>query len=173
MEFRLQRSLLRPWRFGDEPSLERHANNRKIWINVRDHFPHPYTKGDALRWVQHASTNLDGTVFAVVVNGNAVGSIGLVAKDDVYRKSMEIGYWLGEEFWGRGIITEAVHAVSDYAFTSFDIIRLYADVFDWNTASMRVLEKNGYVREARLSKAVVKDGMIADVILYAKVLHEK
>ncbi len=173
MEFRLQRSLLRPWRTGDEPSLERHANNRKVWINVRDHFPHPYTKGDAQRWVQHASAHLDGMVFAVEVNGSAVGSIGLVAKEDVYRKSMEIGYWLGEEFWGRGIITEAVHAVSDYAFTSFDIIRLYADVFDWNTASMRVLEKNGFEREARLHKAVVKDGMIADVFLYAKVLHEK
>ncbi len=168
MEFQLQKSLLRPWRFGDEPSLEKHANNRNVWINVRDHFPHPYTRGDAMRWVQRASTDLSETVFAIIVNGSAVGSIGLVAKDDVFRKSMEIGYWLGEEFWRRGIITEAIGAISDYAFERFDIVRLYADVFEWNTASVRVLEKNGYVFEARLKKAVFKDGLIADALLYSK-----
>ena len=137
-------------------------------MNVRDHFPHPYTRGDAMRWIQHASTTLSESVFAIVVNGNAVGSIGLVAKEDVYRKSMEIGYWLGEEFWGNGIITEAVGRVTDYGFEHFDIIRLYADVFEWNKASVRVLEKNGYTFEARLKKAVVKDGLIADALMYAK-----
>jgi len=169
MEFQLQKSLLRPWNIGDESSLEHHANNRKIWMNVRDHFPYPYLRGDAMRWVQHASHNLSQTVFAIVVNGNAVGSIGLVPKDDVYRKSMEIGYWLGEEFWGNGIITEAVGAVSNYAFEQFDIVRLYADVFEWNKASIRVLEKNGYVFEARLKKAVFKDGKISDALMYAKI----
>ncbi len=167
MEFRLHKSLLRPWRSGDEDSLEKHANNRKIWINVRDHFPHPYMRGDAMRWVQHASTALSETVFAIIVNGNAVGSIGLVAKDDVYRKSMEIGYWLGEEFWGGGIMTEAVGAISDYGFDRFDIVRLYADVFEWNHASVRVLEKNGYVFEARLKRAVIKDGMVTDALIYS------
>ncbi len=121
-----------------------------------------------MRWVQRASTDLSETVFAIIVNGSAVGSIGLVAKDDVFRKSMEIGYWLGEEFWRRGIITEAIGAISDYAFERFDIVRLYADVFEWNTASVRVLEKNGYVFEARLKKAVFKDGLIADALLYSK-----
>lgn len=170
MEFHLQHSLLRPWRSGDEISLERHANNRKVWINVRDHFPHPYTRGDAIRWVQHASMNLTETVFAIVVDGAAVGSIGLVAKDDVYRKSMEIGYWLAEEYWNRGIVTEAVGAVSEYAFQQFGIVRLFADIFEWNTASTRVLEKNGFVFEARLKKAVIKDGIIADVLMYAKTI---
>ncbi|MEI7906191.1 MAG: GNAT family N-acetyltransferase [Bacteroidota bacterium] len=168
MELPLQKSLLRPWRTGDETSLEKHANNRKIWRNVRDHFPNPYTRGDAMRWILHASSALSENVFAICVDGNAVGSIGLVAKDDVYRKSMEIGYWLGEEFWGRGIMTEAVGAVSQYGFDRFDIVRLYADVFEWNNASMRVLEKNGYVFEARLKKAVIKDGMITDALIYAK-----
>ncbi len=168
MELPLQKSLLRPWRTGDETSLEKHANNRKIWRNVRDHFPNPYTRGDAMRWILHASSALSENVFAICVDGNAVGSIGLVAKDDVYRKSMEIGYWLGEEFWGRGIVTEAVGAVSQYGFDRFDIVRLYADVFEWNNASMRVLEKNGYVFEARLKKAVIKDGMITDALIYAK-----
>ena len=138
-------------------------------MNVRDHFPHPYLRGDAVRWVQHASHNLLQNVFAIVVNGNAVGSIGLVPKNDVYRKSMEIGYWLGEDFWGKGIITEAVGAISNYAFDQFDIVRLYADVFDWNTASIRVLEKNAYQFEARLKNAVFKDGKIADALIYAKI----
>jgi RimJ/RimL family protein N-acetyltransferase len=170
MEFPLQHSLLRPWHTGDEVSLEHYANNRKVWINVRDHFPHPYTRGDAIRWVQHASMNLSDTVFAITVDGMAVGSIGLVAKDDVYRKSMEIGYWLGEEYWGRGIVTEAVGAISDYAFKHFDIVRLYADVFDWNAASARVLIKNGFTFEARLHRAVIKDGVIADALIYAKTI---
>lgn len=169
MEFPLKNSVLRPWKLGDEPSLEKHANNRKIWINVRDHFPHPYTRGDAMRWVQHASLYLHETVFAITVDDIAVGSIGLVAKDDVYRKSMEIGYWVGEEFWGRGIVSEAVGAVTAYGFERFDIVRIYADVFDWNLASARVLEKNGYSLEARLKRAVVKDGMITDALMYAKV----
>lgn len=170
MEFQLERSLLRPWKLGDEPSLERHANNRKVWINVRDHFPHPYTRGDAMRWVQHASLYLAETVFAITVDGEAVGSVGLVAKEDVYRKSMEIGYWIGEEFWGRGIVTEAVGAVTAYGFKYFDIVRIYADVFDWNPASGRVLEKNGYTLEARLRRAVVKDGIITDALMYAKTI---
>lgn len=168
MEFQLQKGLIRPWRPGDEPSLEKHANNRNVWINVRDHFPHPYTREDAIRWIHHASMNLSETVFAISVDGNAVGSIGLVAKDDVYRKSMELGYWIGEEFWGRGIVSEAVGFISQYAFRHFDIVRLYADVFDWNKASARVLEKNEFQFEARLKKAVIKDGMITDVLMYAK-----
>lgn len=170
MEIQLQRSLLRPWRRGDEPSLVLHANNRKIWENVRDHFPFPYTIPDADRWIFHASTALHNSVFAIVVNGKAAGSIGLVQKDDVYKKSMELGYWLGEEFWGRGIMSEAVASVTEYGFSTFDIVRIYADVFEWNIPSARVLEKNGYRFEARLKKAIVKEGRIGDALLYAKTL---
>ncbi|MHB1051265.1 MAG: GNAT family N-acetyltransferase [Bacteroidota bacterium] len=168
MELQLQHSLLRPWRHGDEPSLVLHANNRKIWENVRDHFPFPYTMPDADRWIFHASTALYNTVFAIVVNGKAAGSIGLVQKDDVYKKSMELGYWLGEEFWGQGIMSEAVASVTEYGFSTFDIVRIYADVFEWNIPSARVLEKNGYRCEARLTKAIVKEGRIGDALLYAK-----
>lgn len=170
MELQLQKSVLRPWRIGDESSLVIHANNKKIWENVRDHFPHPYTMSDAERWVHHASTTLKDSVFAIVVNGRAVGSIGLVRKDDVYRKSMELGYWLGEEFWGRGIVTEAIGAIVEYGFSTFDIVRIYADVFEWNAASARVLEKNGFVFEARLKKAIFKNGRVADLLMYAKTL---
>jgi [ribosomal protein S5]-alanine N-acetyltransferase len=167
IEFQLHTCRLRPWKIGDEESLVKHANNKKIWHNVRDHFPFPYTMTEAQRWIFHASSAFFDKVFAVEIDGNAVGSIGLVSKDDVYRKSMEIGYWLGEEFWGRGIITEAAGAVTAYGFQHFDIVRLYADIFEWNPASVRVLEKNGYHFEARLKNAVFKDGKIGDVLIYS------
>ncbi len=169
IEFQLRTCHLRPWRRGDEHSLVKHANNRRIWENVRDHFPHPYTLADAERWIFYTSTSLVDKVFAITVDGNAVGSIGLVPKEDVYRKSMEIGYWIGEEVWGRGIMTEAIGAVKEYAFDNFDIVRLYADVFEWNTASARALEKNGFHLEARLQKAIIKDGLIGDLLMYAKI----
>jgi ribosomal-protein-alanine N-acetyltransferase len=169
MELQLQKSLLRPWRAGDEPSLVKHADNINIWINVRDHFPHPYTMSDAERWVRHASTTLQETVFAIVVNDEAVGGIGLVRKEDVYRKSMELGYWLSQQFWGRGIMSEAIGAVTEYGFATFDIVRIYADVFEWNAASARVLEKNGFLFEARLKNAIYKNGKIGDVLMYAKI----
>ena len=163
----LDRCTLRQWKTGDEESVVFHANNKKIWRNVRDHFPSPYTLADAVRWVFHASTVLSDKVFAIDVDGKAVGSIGLVPKEDVYRKSMEIGYWLGEQYWGRGIATEAVGAMTRYGFAQFDIIRIYADIFEWNPASARVLEKNGYQFEARLKRAIVKDGTISDVLIYS------
>ncbi len=167
MEFQLQNALLRPWRTGDETSLEHHANNRKVWINVRDHFPFPYTHRDAVRWIQYATSQLHGLVFAVEVQGRAVGNIGLTPKDDIYKKTMEIGYWLGEDYWGRGIMTEAVGVITKYGFSSFDCLRIYADVFDWNPASARVLEKNNYLFEGRFKKGFVKDGAVGDLLMYA------
>ena len=112
MELKLNKSRLRPWKEGDEESLVRHANNRAIWRNLRDLFPHPYTLADARHWIQIANPSLKTTNFAIVVDGAAVGGIGLVLKDDVFRRSAEIGYWLGEEYWGRGIVSEAVRAVT-------------------------------------------------------------
>ena len=107
MEFILRNSVLRPWKLGDESSLEKHANNRKIWINVRDHFPHPYTRADADWWIGHASAQTPPTDFAIVVDGEAAGGIGFILQADVSRRSAEIGYWLGEAFWGRaGFILE-------------------------------------------------------------------
>lgn len=167
MEFKLRGSTLRPWKPGDEESLVRHANSRKIWRNLRDAFPHPYTVADATNWIRIANPSTTITNFAIVVDGAAVGGIGLVLKDDVFRRSAEIGYWLGEEHWGCGIVTEAVRAVTDYAFATFDICRVYAGVFEWNPASMRVLEKAGYEFECRLKKSVTKDGETIDELIYA------
>src|SRR6476660_8619365 len=135
MEIQLGRSSLRPWMSGDEASLVLQANSRLIWRNLRDAFPHPYTLADANHWIKIANPTTPITNFAIVVEGAAVGGIGLMLKDDVFRRSAEIGYWLGEEYWGRGIVTEAVRAVTDYAFATFDLCRVYAGVFEWNHAS--------------------------------------
>jgi ribosomal-protein-alanine N-acetyltransferase len=169
MEMKLSKSVLRAWKPGDEPSLVRHANSRTIWRNLRDAFPHPYTLVDAKRWIETANPTTAITNFAIIVDGAAVGAIGLVLREDVFRRSAEIGYWLGEEFWGRGIVTEAVCAVTDYAFETFDLCRVYAGVFEWNPASMRVLEKAGYEFECRMKKSVTKDGETIDEFIYAVV----
>jgi ribosomal-protein-alanine N-acetyltransferase len=167
VELRLSKCTLRASQPGDEESLVLNANNRNVWINLRDLFPHPYTLADARNWIQRASTESPVRNFAIVVDGKAVGGIGFIPKEDVYRKSAEIGFWLGEEYWGRGIMTEALRAVTEYAFANFDLCRLYAGVFEWNLASMRVLEKAGYHLEAQLKKAVTKNGKTIDEFLYA------
>ncbi len=169
MELKLTKSTLRPWRPGDEESLVRHANSRLIWRNLRDAFPHPYTLADAKHWIRIANSTTPINNFAIVVDGAAAGAIGLVLKDDVFRRSAEIGYWLGEEYWGNGIVTEAVRAVTDYAFATFDLCRVYAGVFEWNPASMRVLEKAGFVLECRMRKSVTKDSETIDELIYVTI----
>jgi RimJ/RimL family protein N-acetyltransferase len=161
--------VLRRWRKEDAESLVRHANNRNIWINLRDSFPHPYTSADANRWIGRTRDEQPILNFALEVDQAAVGAIGLHPKRDVYRRSAEIGYWLGEKYWGRGIVTEAIEALTGYAFTTLDLVRLSADVFEWNDGSMRALEKAGYEREAKLRRAAIKDGKIIDVFVYAKI----
>jgi RimJ/RimL family protein N-acetyltransferase len=165
----LERCEVRSWERGDAPSLLASANNRKVWLNLRDQFPYPYTAEDADVWVRTARQLRPETSFAIVVDGLVAGAIGIELKDDVYRRSAEIGYWLGERYWGRGVATEALRAMTAWSFAHFDLVRLYAHVFEWNPASSRVLEKAGYVLEGRLRKAVVKDGHTIDALLYAYV----
>ncbi len=167
MELRLTRATIRDWRPGDADSLVRHANNWNVWINLRDSFPHPYTLADAEEWIRKVTKAVPNTNLVIVIDGSAAGAIGLHFKRDVFRRSVEIGYWLGEEFWGRGVMTEAVQAVTEYAFSSFDLCRIYAGVFEGNLASMKVLEKAGYTLEARLKKNVTKNGKTLDEFIYA------
>ncbi len=169
MELRLTRCTVRSWRPDDVEALARHANSRAIWRNLRDRFPHPYTRADAELWIRLAREADPETHFAIAVGGEAVGSIGFELQTDVAYRSAEIGYWLGEAYWGRGIATEALVAVTAYAFAHFDLCRLYAFVFEWNPASARVLEKAGYVCEGRLRKSVTKEGRTIDCFLYARV----
>jgi len=159
--------ILRPWRSGEEASLARHANDRRVWQNLRDRFPHPYTPEDAEQWVRLAASFAPGTHFAIDVDGAAVGGLGFELHNDIERVSAEIGYWLGCEYWGRGIMTAAVRAATLSAFTLFGLTRVYALPLARNGASIRVLEKAGYTREGVLRRSVVKEGEILDSVLLA------
>ncbi len=169
MQLDLGECRVRHWRSGDETSLARNANDREIWRNLRDLFPHPYKLSDAVKWIGGATAEKPLTQFAVEVDGEAVGGIGFLLGEDVYRRSAEIGFWLGKAFWGRGIMTEVVREVTDRAFAEFVLCRVFAAVFEWNPASMRVLEKAGYQREGCLRKSVTKAGKTVDSIIYAKI----
>ena len=160
--------LIRSWRKGDEENLPFHANNRQIWINLRDQFPHPYSRADAERWLKHVVAVTPETNFAIDVNGEAVGGIGLVLQDDVERCSAEVGYWLSEQYWGRGIATAALQAVTAFAFKHFHLTRVFAIPFAHNEASIKVLEKAGYICEGRLRRSAIKDGVVLDQFMYAK-----
>jgi len=170
MEILLPTCSVRSWSWDDCDSLVHHANNRSVWINLRDRFPHPYTRNDARRWLEIVIDLQPVTNFAITVADTTVGAIGFSLQSDVSYRSAEVGYWVGEEFWGRGIATAALMAVSDYALTEFDICRLYAHVFEWNGASARVLEKAGYSLEGRLRKSVTKDNKTIDQLLYARTI---
>jgi RimJ/RimL family protein N-acetyltransferase len=157
---------VRDWRTTDKPSLLRLANNRNVWRNLTHRFPHPYTEAEADSWIAMVSGTPNATNWCIDVGGEAVGGIGLRIGEGVYAKTAEFGYWLGEPYWGRGIMTAAVQATSEYALDQFDLVRLESPVFEWNPSSMRVLEKCGFVREAVLRKSVLKDGQIIDAVLY-------
>ena len=161
--------VLRPWREGDEPALAKYANNRNVWMNLEDAFPHPYTMEDAVAWVQSQKDREPPTNLAIADADEAIGAIGLKLQGDVYQRTAEVGYWLGEPFWGQGIATHALQAFTEYAFTTFDLVRLQAFVKEWNPASARVLEKCGFTLEGRLRKNVTKDGKAVDQFLYALV----
>ena len=158
---------LRPFRLDDDASIALHADDRAVWINLRDRFPNPYRLDDARNWLGMVVGKTPATDFAIEVEGLAVGSIGITLGEDVFRRSAEIGYWLGRAFWGRGIASSAVRAVTEHAFEQFDLNRLHAGVFAWNPTSARVLEKAGYQLEGRLRSAIVKDGRLMDGLLYA------
>jgi RimJ/RimL family protein N-acetyltransferase len=161
---------VRSWQAGDLSSLVEHANNRQIWLNLRDRFPHPYTPADGRGFIRAATRMTPETLFAIVVDGLAVGSIGFEPRPDVERVSAEIGYWVGERFWGLGIATEALIAVTRYAVERHGLTRIFALPFEHNTASCRVLEKAGYALEARLRRSAIKNGVIVDQFQYAYIV---
>jgi ribosomal-protein-alanine N-acetyltransferase len=161
---------LREWKKTDVKELARIANNKKIWDNVRDRLPYPYTESNAKEWLEFVRKQDLVTTFCVEVDGHVAGSIGLVLKDDVYRKTVEIGYFIGEEFWGKGVATEAVRLLIDYIQKQFDVVRIYAEVFDYNKASMKVLEKNGFHCESIRKKAAYKNNMLVDDQVWVKIV---
>jgi [ribosomal protein S5]-alanine N-acetyltransferase len=167
MQLTLSQCSIRPWAETDAVALQRHANNRNVSIHLRDRFPYPYEMEQAHSFLGWIAKQDSPTVWAIDVGGEAIGGIGIEPETDVERVSAEIGYWLGESFWGRGIATAALIAVTAEAFKRFEITRLYALPFADHAASVRVLEKAGYVREGHLRHSAIKDGKIRDQLLYA------
>ncbi len=162
--------IVRDWKPADRDSLLVNANNRNVWRNLGERFPHPYTESDADQWFSFLAEIVEPTHWAIEVDGCAVGGVGVDLGEMEHVRSGHFGYWLGETYWGRGIMSAAVQAASDYAISHYGLVRLEAPVFKWNPASMRVLEKCGFVREGVLRRSVFKDGEIIDSVLYAKVI---
>ena len=160
---------VRSWRKSDLDALVRYANNPNIAANLRDQFPHPYTRFAAASYLVEVRSAQVETSFAVEHAGEAIGGIGFKLGTDVARLSAEMGYWLGEPHWGRGLTTRAVLATSDWAFEHYKLTRIFAMAFSHNVGSMRVLEKAGFEREGTLRRSAIKSGVILDQVLYAKV----
>lgn len=161
---------LRKWWPDDAENIAKFANNKRIADYLRDGFPNPYTLSDAQNFIRSMGLDSDTRICrAIDIGGEAAGSIGVFLKEDVYRKSAEIGYWLGEPFWGQGIATEAIRQMCDMAYRKFDIVRIYAEPYAHNTGSRRALEKAGFTLEGLLKKSVCKNGQIYDSCIYALV----
>lgn len=158
---------LRSWHPDDALTLVKHANNRKVAENLRDGFPHPYSLSDAIRWLNMVGENRSDLILAIEIEGEAAGGIAMYTGKDVYRYNGEIGYWLSENYWGKGIMSDAVGVLVDYAFLETRLLRIFATVFQFNTPSMRVLEKCGFILEAIHKKTVMKGGKLLDEYLFS------
>ena len=169
MKLKIGKYMIRDWRIVDAPSVAKYANNKKIWINLRDGFPYPYQLSDAENFLSKVAQQNPRTVFAIANDKEAIGSIGLMLGGDVHRFTAEMGYWLAEPFWNKGIMSEVVGRFTDFAFEKFELNRIFAEPYIGNTASVRVLEKAGFVLEGTLRASVFKDGKVLDQFLYAKI----
>ena len=169
MKIRFSDYMIRSWEMGDAPAIVKYANNKRIWRNLRDAFPHPYTRSDAQDFLNKVMAHNPECVFAIATKSEAIGGIGLVIGEDVHRFSAELGYWLAEPFWNQGIMTQAVKHLVEYAFINLNLHRIYAEPYEGNDASVRVLEKAGFQYEGRLRTSVCKDGKMLDQLLYARV----
>ena len=167
MNLVLSTCTVRAWREDDAESLQRNADNKRVSMHLRDRFPYPYGIEQARTFLSWICRQTSPTVWALEVSGEAAGGIGIELHTDVERVSAEIGYWLGEPHWGKGIATAALTAVTAEAFKRFEITRLYAVPFADHLASVRVLEKSGYVREGHMRQSALKDGRIRDQLMYA------
>ena len=159
--------LLRPWQLGDAESLVIQANNPNIAQFLTNGFPHPYTIEHAHSFIQMVLQHQPTQIFAIVVDDEAVGSIGLHLQSDIMCKNIELGYFIGEAFWGKGIMTEAIRKIVDYGFKNFEIVRIFARPFGNNLASQRVLEKAGFTLEAQIEGNIYKNGAFQDELIYA------
>ena len=160
--------ILRLFRHTDKKSLAKHANNKKISDNLRDRFPHPYSEEDAEWFINFVLSDNDPVKnFIIEINNEAAGVISILPGEDVYRLNAEIGYWLGEEHWGNGIMTAAIKTTVKYAFEKLGIKRVYATPFATTTGSVKVLEKAGFIKEAIIRNGAIKNDKILDYYIYS------
>ena len=158
---------LRPWTIDDLDELVRMANNKNIAQFMADVFPHPYSAENGKTFIEFAASKTPASIFAITLNGKPVGSIGLHMQADILRKNHEIGYWLAEEYWGKGIIPIAVKQIVEYGFASLDCTRIFARIFGNNRASQKVVEKAGFILEGTFEKTIYKNGEFLDELIYA------
>lgn len=169
---------LRAWKTEDAESLAQAANNPNIAKNLRNVFPNPYTLEDAIWYINDCISNAEkkqlncGINYAIEVDGQAAGGIGVFVKDDVYEKSAELGYWLSEDYWRKGIMSRAVQAICKEAFAAFDIVRIFAEPFADNAGSIGVLEKAGFTYEGTMRSGVYKNGEIHSYCMYSLLREE-
>lgn len=162
MDFRL-----RPWKESDIDSLVKYANNWNIAKNLTDKFPHPYGIEDGKAFLKFAMNNKQALMLAIDIDNEAVGSIGIFPQDDIHRYNAELGYWLAEPFWGKGIITKAIIEIVELGFKQFEINRIFARPFGFNKASKRALEKAGFKFENKFKKSIIKNSAFEDELFYA------
>jgi [ribosomal protein S5]-alanine N-acetyltransferase len=160
---------IRPWTRQDAPALVKYANNRKIWANLRDAFPHPYTEASAAAFLDFVAGQDPVSFFAIATPEEAIGGIGVRLHEDIERLTAELGYWLAEPFWGKGMMTEAVSRFTDFAFERYSLTRIFAVPYATNRKSCSVLEKAGFVMEGCMRRSAIKDGQILDQFLYARI----
>lgn len=160
---------IRKWELSDAKELAAALSNKKVQDNLRDGLPYPYTEQDGTDYISTVlSTDGNETfTFAITVDEKAVGSIGIFRQGNIHRQTAELGYYIAEEYWGKGIMTEAVKQICGYVFDKSDIIRIYAEPFAYNAASCRVLEKAGFQYEGTLRNNAVKNGEIIDMKMYS------
>lgn len=159
--------ILRPWKASDINSLIKYANNWNIAKNLTNQFPHPYTIQDGKAFIEYATKDDPIHIFAIEVNQEAVGGIGIHPQSDIFIKNAEIGYWLGEPFWGHGIVSKAIKQIIQFGFSTFDIERIFARPYGTNFASQKILEKNNFLLEGRYNNILYKNGEYLDELIYA------
>lgn len=158
---------LRRWQISDLPSLLKYADNEQIAKQLTDRFPHPYTEESGRKFIALARSRIPEEILAIEIDGEACGAIGLHPKEDIFRKNAELGYWLAEPYWGKGVMSRAIIRMIRYGFRTWDIDRIFARPYGSNLASQRVLEKCGFVLEGRFEKTLFKNGRYEDELVYA------
>jgi len=158
---------LRPWKSDDLDWLVEHANNEKIAKNMTDGFPHPYTADKGKEFISNVQKASPANILAIEADGKLIGSIGIHPMSDIYSQNAELGYWIAEPYWGKGITTKAIEKIVEYTFENFKITRIFAKPFGRNMASRRVLEKAGFVLEAEFENTILKNGKLENELVYA------